>query len=83
MTATGQTLKWSVGSAEVLDAAIARSGYSNWHNEQVAGNKRRGIGLSFFFHGAGFTGSGEAKMKAQAGLGDHARRKGQDSFGLH
>jgi CO/xanthine dehydrogenase Mo-binding subunit len=30
--------------------------------------KRRGIGLSFFFHGAGFTGSGEAKMKAQAGV---------------
>src|SRR5262249_13757896 len=24
--------------------------------------------LSFFFHGAGFTGSGEAKMKAQAGV---------------
>jgi CO/xanthine dehydrogenase Mo-binding subunit len=68
VTATGQTLKWSVGSAEVLDAAIARSGYSNWDKEQVAGHKRRGIGLSFFFHGAGFTGSGEARMKAQAGL---------------
>ena len=27
-----------------------------------------GSGLSFFFHGAGFTGSGEAKMKAQAGV---------------
>src|SRR5262249_4649655 len=26
------------------------------------------IGLSFFFHGAGFTGGGEAKMKAQAGV---------------
>jgi CO/xanthine dehydrogenase Mo-binding subunit len=26
------------------------------------------VGLSFFFHGAGFTGSGEARMKARAGV---------------
>src|SRR5262249_21873215 len=34
----------------------------------LTGRKRRGIGMSLFFHGAGFTGSGEAKMKAQAGV---------------
>jgi CO/xanthine dehydrogenase Mo-binding subunit len=68
LTATGQTLKWSVGSAEVLDAAIARSGYLHLRQNPVGGHKRRGIGLSLFFHGAGFTGSGEARMKARAGL---------------
>jgi CO/xanthine dehydrogenase Mo-binding subunit len=74
-TATGQQLKWSVGSEEVLSETIARSRFEMKRREieesnaaQPDGNKRRGIGLSFFFHGAGFTGSGEAKMKAQAGV---------------
>src|SRR5262249_48752445 len=70
--ATGQKLTWSVGSEDVLNAVVERSRFvekkqaiSQSHPE---GSKRRGIGLSFFFHGAGFTGSGEAKMKAQAGV---------------
>jgi CO/xanthine dehydrogenase Mo-binding subunit len=72
VTATGQKLTWSVGSEDVLNAAVERSQFvekkqaiSQSHRN---GSKRRGIGLSFFFHGAGFTGSGEAKMKAQAGV---------------
>ena len=79
ITATGQQLKWSVGADEVLSEAVKRSGYpekrrsisqanqtaqSNGSEE----NKRRGIGLSFFWHGAGFTGSGESRMKARAGV---------------
>ena len=72
ITATGQTLKWSVGSESVLDAVLERSDYENLRRELAAENtsdrKRRGVGLSFFFHGAGFTGSGEAKMKAKAGI---------------
>src|SRR6185503_439584 len=75
ITATGQRLTWSVGSEEVLNAAIERSKYLEKKRLIEAENardsnpvKRRGIGLSFFFHGAGFTGSGEAKMKAQAGV---------------
>jgi CO/xanthine dehydrogenase Mo-binding subunit len=78
ITATGQRLLWSVGSEEVLSAAVEHSDYLNKRriitaqNEQPIGQRsqkrRRGVGLSFFFHGAGFTGSGEAKMKAQAGL---------------
>jgi CO/xanthine dehydrogenase Mo-binding subunit len=75
ITATGQRLTLSVGSAEVLNAAVERSNYLG-KKESIEGanasgshrRKRRGIGLSFFFHGAGFTGSGEAKMKAQAGV---------------
>lgn len=74
ITATGQRLTWSVGSEDVLNAAIEQSKYEekkrDYEKRNAAGTdgKRRGIGLSFFFHGAGFTGSGEAKMKAQAGL---------------
>ena len=76
ITATGQRLTMSVGSEDVLNAAVERSGYMSkrtevrTHNEQAdrARCRRRGVGLSFFFHGAGFTGSGEAKMKAQAGV---------------
>ncbi len=76
ITATGQRLTWSVGSEDVLNAAIDRSNYrkkreqaaiQNGQDESIP-DKRRGIGLSLFFHGAGFTGSGEAKMKAQAGV---------------
>jgi CO/xanthine dehydrogenase Mo-binding subunit len=75
-TATGQRLTWSVGSEDVLDQAVERSRYlelkqelqpqATTHNGYE--NKRRGVGLAFFFHGAGFTGSGEAKMKALAGV---------------
>ncbi|HVG19794.1 MAG TPA: xanthine dehydrogenase family protein molybdopterin-binding subunit, partial [Blastocatellia bacterium] len=76
LTATGQRLTWSVGSEDVLDQAAERSRYLELKRatRQAASinnrddNKRRGVGLAFFFHGAGFTGSGEAKMKALAGV---------------
>ncbi len=78
ITATGQKLTWSVGSEEVLNAAVERSDFLSKIQQASLQNgragsprsqeKRRGVGLSFFFHGAGFTGSGEAKMKAQAGV---------------
>ena len=72
ITATGQRLTWSVGAQDVLNTAVDRSRYVELKkaagNHTSDDNKRRGVGLSFFFHGAGFTGSGEAKMKAQAGV---------------
>jgi CO/xanthine dehydrogenase Mo-binding subunit len=75
ITATGQRLTWSVGSEDVLNAAVERGQYLEKRQAIKSANargevqdKRRGIGMSFFFHGAGFTGSGEAKMKAQAGV---------------
>jgi CO/xanthine dehydrogenase Mo-binding subunit len=74
-TATGQRLTWSVGSEDVLNTAIERSDFFEKRRliepENARGadqDKRRGIGISFFFHGAGFTGSGESRMKAQAGV---------------
>jgi CO/xanthine dehydrogenase Mo-binding subunit len=71
ITATGQRLNWSVGSEDVLNAAVESSGFVEKRrtvSQPDNGSKRRGVGLSFFFHGAGFTGSGEAKMKASAGV---------------
>jgi len=77
-TVTGQTLKYSVGSEEVMQAAVDASNFlaqqesykqrRTTDNGQRATDKKRGIGLSFFFHGAGFTGSGEMLMKAIAGV---------------
>ncbi len=73
-TATGQVLKSSVGSTEVLDDALARSGFERhaWcasapasADATTSSGKRRGLGLSFFFHGAGFTGSGEEMLKGR------------------
>ncbi len=70
-TATGQKLEHSVGSREVL-AAIARTSRFDRHPwcaparpGRVRGAKARGLGMSFFFHGAGFTGSGEAMLKGR------------------
>src|SRR4030095_5502127 len=73
ITATGQRLTASVGSEAVLDAVIERSRYFEKRRSIEAANaneqcNRHGIGLSFFFHGAGFTGSGESRMKAEAGV---------------
>jgi len=71
-TATGQKLLASVGSAEVIEQASRRSDFERRHAEYAGVSPkervRRGIGMSFFMHGAGFTGSGEAMLKGEAGL---------------
>ncbi len=55
-TATGQVLGASVGTEEVIAAV-----------EKVAGAQpRRGRGYAFYFHGAGFTGSGEQRLAGRA-----------------
>jgi len=65
---TGQKLAASVSAREVLDAAAAKSDYARKRARVPSGPKRRGIGISLAFHGAGFTGSGEAKLKPRAGV---------------
>jgi len=66
MTATGQTLGRDAAALDVLRAAVARSGFQKKRRAYRGTN--RGIGLSLFFHGAGFTGSGEVKLKSKASL---------------
>src|SRR5438477_2575855 len=56
---TGQKLVSSVSAREVLDVVAARSDYARKRKEYAdvagAGIKKRGIGISLAFHGAGFT----------------------------
>ncbi len=69
---TGQLLKEDPGLDGLLDAALAES---RWDSRRAAfarprseGAPFRGIGLSAFFHGSGFTGSGEVKLASRAAL---------------
>ena len=67
-TATGQLLGASVGTDEVFAALEATAGVppartgTNRHGAEV----RRGRGVCFYFHGAGFTGSGEQRLAGRA-----------------
>jgi CO/xanthine dehydrogenase Mo-binding subunit len=68
---TGQVLDPSTSARACLEEAERRTGFrARWKALEGAresakdGERRRGIGLSLFFHGAGFTGNGERKMRS-------------------
>ena len=66
-TATGQRLGKDCSALPVLREAVkriavSRRSASSWHGTN------RGIGLSLFFHGSGFTGGGEVKLASKASL---------------
>jgi len=64
--ATGQVLGEDASALAVLREAVRRSDY---HRKRRAfRGTSRGIGLSLFFHGAGFTGSGEVALASRASL---------------
>jgi CO/xanthine dehydrogenase Mo-binding subunit len=65
-TATGQVLGADTSAAQVLKEAVRRTGFSR-KRRQWRGTTR-GIGLSLFFHGSGFTGSGEVKLASKVSL---------------
>lgn len=65
-TATGQTLREDTSAIMVLDEAVRRTDFLNKRKEYKGTN--RSVGLSLFFHGAGFTGSGERNLKSRARL---------------
>ena len=73
-TATGQVLKESVGSTEVLESSVKRSRYEKRRKDCEAWNADkkkptwRGVGLAVCHHGAGFTGSGEVMLASKAGV---------------
>lgn len=64
ITATGQTLKEDSSALMVLDEAVKRTDFDRKYKEFAGTNKA--IGLSLFFHGAGFTGAGELNLKSRA-----------------
>jgi CO/xanthine dehydrogenase Mo-binding subunit len=82
-TATGQELTWSVGSDAVLDA-VHRVAEAPLERDGVgAGGSplRRGRGLAFYFHGAGFTGSGEQRLAGRVAVA-LVPRPGADGFAI-
>jgi CO/xanthine dehydrogenase Mo-binding subunit len=65
-TATGQRLGQDTSALAVLRAAVKRTGFNN--KRRALAGTGRGIGLSLFFHGSGFTGGGEVKLASKAAL---------------
>ena len=65
-TATGQRLGRDCSARRVLREAAARSDFTRLRRRYRG--TRRGIGLSLFFHGSGFTGSGEVTLASKASL---------------
>jgi CO/xanthine dehydrogenase Mo-binding subunit len=76
ITPTMQVLRSSVGGEEVLERAAESSEYERIRARTAAARAARtdrdrtarGIGLALAWHGAGFTGSGEAKMGSVVSL---------------
>ena len=66
LTATGQKLRGDCSALHVLKDAVKRSGYRRKSNKYKGTN--RGIGLALFYHGSGFTGSGELKLASRAAV---------------
>jgi CO/xanthine dehydrogenase Mo-binding subunit len=74
-TATGGSVGPDGSALEALEAALERTGYRRKRarfDAQAAaaapGVPLRGIGLALYFHGSGFTGSGEVTLASEAAL---------------
>jgi CO/xanthine dehydrogenase Mo-binding subunit len=65
-TATGQTLRDDCSALAVLKEAVKRSNYRRKAKRYHGTDK--GIGLALFYHGSGFTGSGELKLASRAAV---------------
>ncbi|MBZ0112791.1 MAG: xanthine dehydrogenase family protein molybdopterin-binding subunit [Thermoanaerobaculia bacterium] len=67
---TGQVLDETTSALACLDSVDRRTDFvRRWHQLRERQNDdgtRRGLGLSLYFHGAGFTGNGERRMKSPA-----------------
>ncbi|HEY6290880.1 MAG TPA: xanthine dehydrogenase family protein molybdopterin-binding subunit [Terriglobia bacterium] len=71
-TATGQVIRENVDMAALLDRALRESDYhtkkERFARENPGRRVKRGLGLASFFHGAGFTGSGERYLASVVGV---------------
>lgn len=68
--ATGQIVKEKIDLPSLMDHALREAEYEKKRAEHAEFNRsqpylRRGIGLSTFLHGSGFTGSGEAYLASE------------------
>jgi CO/xanthine dehydrogenase Mo-binding subunit len=71
-TATQQVMREPVIMDKLLDRALAESDYharrARFARENVKGPVKRGVGIAAFYHGSGFTGSGERYLNSLAGV---------------
>jgi CO/xanthine dehydrogenase Mo-binding subunit len=72
-TATGQRLGKDTSALQVLREAVKRTDFRKkrrafGQEREASAERLRGIGLSLFFHGSGFTGGGEVKLASKASL---------------
>jgi CO/xanthine dehydrogenase Mo-binding subunit len=71
-TATEQVMREPVILDQLLDHALAESGYytkrAQFARENETGTVKRGMGIAAFYHGSGFTGSGERYLNSLAGV---------------
>jgi CO/xanthine dehydrogenase Mo-binding subunit len=71
-TATEQVMREPVILDKLLDRALAESNYqarrARFAEENQHSPVKRGIGIAAFYHGSGFTGSGERYLNSLAGL---------------
>jgi CO/xanthine dehydrogenase Mo-binding subunit len=71
-TTTGQEIREPIDLNRLLDHALALSDYDNkkkrFAKENESGHHKKGIGMAAFFHGAGFTGSGERYLSSVVGV---------------
>lgn len=75
-TATGQVIEDGVDRLRIVDRALALSEYERRRREHWVRNSehrylRRGIGMAAFYHGAGFTGSGEVLLDSRLHVEGH------------
>jgi len=71
-TATEQLMRDPVILDQLLDRALAESDYygrrARFAQENRTNPIKRGVGISAFYHGSGFTGSGERYLNSLAGV---------------
>jgi CO/xanthine dehydrogenase Mo-binding subunit len=71
-TATEQVMREPVILDKLLDRALAESDYharrERFARENLISPVKRGLGIAAFYHGSGFTGSGERYLNSLAGV---------------
>jgi CO/xanthine dehydrogenase Mo-binding subunit len=71
-TATEQVMREPVILDQLLDRALQESDYharrARFARENAESAVKRGVGIAAFYHGSGFTGSGERYLNSLAGL---------------
>jgi CO/xanthine dehydrogenase Mo-binding subunit len=65
-TATGQRMGKDCSALQVLREAVRQTNFKQ--RRKALRKTNRGLGLSLFFHGSGFTGGGEIKLASKASL---------------